>query len=224
MHVTSFGKFAASFGLIRGPCKSVAEAFLEWQQDLLRPWGMALRSETGAGVIGDVLNALYPRTVPIATKYLFWPLDEAWTLYFDNGANGTDAGPPKVLASRLHTEAIRVVMADEIVDPATKRLKQYGATILECHFNGIERRHIFAANDGGKWKFGQSGEPFSFENTAAYDARPIKARFTHAMLMAYLKELGVKLDGSISSPAENGPGYLLTKHGKMPASLRELHD
>jgi hypothetical protein len=26
--------------------------------------------------------------------YLFWPLNEEWTLYFDNGRLGTDASPP----------------------------------------------------------------------------------------------------------------------------------
>lgn len=219
MNVVSFGKFSSSFGLIKGPAKSVAESFLEWQQNILREWGFRLEMTERPGELSAALNALYPRTTPIATRYLFWPLDKDWTLYFDNGVNGSDAGPPSVLSSRLGVDAMRVVMADESVDPTSGQVTQYAATILEYYVSGVERRHIFAANDGGKWKFGESGEPFSFENTSQYKVRAIKDRFTNLMLLGYLKELGVDL-----SDVGDGPSYLLTKHGKMPATYKEFSD
>ncbi len=114
-------------------------------------------------------------------------------------------------------------MADEAVNPSGQ-VTQYRATILEYYANGIERRHVFVANDGGKWKFGESGEPFPFENTEVYKVRSIKDRFTNAMLLEYLKKLGANLTDSHSPLAENGPGYLLTKHGKMPATFKEFRD
>jgi len=117
---------------------------------------------------------------------------------------------------------MRVVMADEILNPLSGQIEQYRATILEYYSNGVEQRHIFVANDGGKWKFGESGTPFQFENTAAYKVRSIKERFTNAMLLGYLKELGVDLSNGHSALAEYGPGYLLTKHGKMPATYKEF--
>lgn len=224
MNAVDFGKFSSSFGLVQGPSKLVADSFLAWQQEILREWGFELKLEVRQGNLGETLTALYPRTAPIVTKYLFWPLSEDWTLYFDNGASGTDAGPPSVLSARLGVDAMRVVMADETANPASGQITQYRATILECYSKGVELRHIFVANDGGKWKFGESGEPFQFEDTAAYKVRSIKDRFTNAMLLGYLKELGVDLNDGHSALAENGPGYLLTKHGKMPATYKEFRD
>ncbi|HEY9102331.1 MAG TPA: hypothetical protein VIM95_09625, partial [Chitinimonas sp.] len=136
----------------------------------------------------------------------------------------TDPSPPNALSARLGVDAMRVEMADQVVDPATRQVMEYGATILECHSKGVERRHIFVANDGGRWKFGQFGEPFPFEDTMAYQAKSIKARFTHAMLLAYVKELGVTLAGSDAPMLDSGQGYLLTKHGKMPATYKEFAD
>jgi hypothetical protein len=197
----------------------VAADFLSWQQNILQKWGFKLEMTEREAPLGEALKALRPLTAPIVTRYLFWPVDEDWTLYFDNGAQGTDAGPPSVLSSRLGVGAMRVVMADEVTDPDSGQVRRYRATILECYSGGVERRHIFVVNDGGKWKFGQSGEPFAFEDTAAYNARSISDRFTNAMLLDYLKKLGVDLAGEPSSPAK---GYLLEKQGEMPASYIEL--
>ncbi|MBC3809237.1 hypothetical protein H8K52_18005 [Undibacterium seohonense] len=224
MNIVDFGKFNSSFGLVKSPSKVVVESFLSWQQKILPDWGFELKLEKRQGKLGDALIALCPRTAPIVTRYLFWPVDENWTLYFDNGVSGTDAGPPSVLSSRLGVDAIRVVMADEVIDPVSGQVTQYPATILEFYSNGVERRHIFVANDGGKWKFGELGEPFLFENMAAYKVRSIKDRFTNAMLHSYLKELGVNLSNANSVLTEPDLGYLLTKHGKMPASYKEFKD
>lgn len=222
MNVSEFGKFGAAFGLIRSPCERVALEFKEWQHGFLEQWGFELRSAPISGSINDVIKALLPRTAPIVTKYLFWPLTPEWTLYFDNGVNGTDPGAIGVLASRFNTDAIRVGIAEEVVEPSTGRIKQYGATIFEYHSGEVERRHVFSANDGGKWKFGQAGEPFPFECLDAYKARSIQERFTKSMLLQYLKELGLDLDGSISCPSAYSQGYLLTKHGRMPPSFKEV--
>lgn len=187
------------------------------------PFDMALRSETCKGTVADGLNGLLPRTSPIATKYLFWPVNESWTLYFDNSAGGTDAAPLSVLSSHLHTNSIRVVMAEQLVDTVTKQIEQYGATIFEYYVDGADRRHIFAANDGGKWKFGQSGAPFAFEDIDAYKERSVQKRFTPEMLLTYLRSLGIELVHD-TSLRMLGSGFILTKVGKMPASLRMLDD
>lgn len=222
MNLVEWGRFSSSFGLIQGPARMVAENFLEWQQSILQEWGFSLDMVERRGTIGEALCALNPRTAPIVTKYLFWPLDGNWTLYFDNGVNGSDAGPPSILSSRLNAHAIRVVMNDEAYDPVSGHVARYRATILECYTNGTERRHLFVVNDGGKWKFGQSGEPFPFENKDAYTAKSIKDRFTNAMLLEYVKNLGANLIDDNSPFAQNGPGYLLTKNGKLPAAYQEF--
>ncbi|WP_300760283.1 hypothetical protein [Janthinobacterium sp.] len=222
MNIKELGKFGTSFGLIRSPCDRAASEFQSWQHSLLQQCGFELCLKKVTGTLSDEIGKLLPRTAPIVTKYLFWPLDDQWTLYFDNGVNGTDTGPPSILASRLNTDAIRVGMADEIVDAVTRQVKQYGATIFEFHSGTVERRHIFAANDGGKWKFYQAGEPFAFESVDAYKVKPVRDRFTQLMLMKYLKELGINLDGTSPESAKQGPGYLLIKQGQMPPSFREI--
>lgn len=71
MNVIDFGKFSSSFGLIEAPSKLVAESFLVWQQEILRQWSFKLKLEQYLTKLGDALDALFPRTAPIATKYLF---------------------------------------------------------------------------------------------------------------------------------------------------------
>ncbi|MCA0175947.1 MAG: hypothetical protein LCH73_06620 [Proteobacteria bacterium] len=223
MNVENLGRFRDSFGLVRAPCKTVVEEFCNWQQAILKPYGFELRREPMEGTLAGVLEALIPRTAPITTRYLFWPLG-SWTLYFDNSIGGTDASPPKVLSARMQVDAIRAVAAIEQIEP-NGRVKKYGATMFEYYIAGVPRRAVFAADDGGKWKFHQSGEPFAFEEHDCYSARPIKARFTPPMLFRYLRQLSVPLEDEASAPAEeHGSGFLVKKHGKMPQPFREVYE
>jgi len=59
----------------------LSQGFLDWQMTFLPERGMRLTEEPIAGTISDALRKLLPRTVPIVTRYLFWPLNEEWTLY-----------------------------------------------------------------------------------------------------------------------------------------------
>jgi hypothetical protein len=52
-------------------------------------------------------------------------------------------------------------------------------------------RAIYAANDGGRWVFGHSGEPFPFEKLEQYQAHRVWDRFTFEMLKDYLRHLGL---------------------------------
>jgi hypothetical protein len=177
-----------------------------------------------SGPISDALKKLLPRTAPISTSYLFWPLNEEWTLYFDNGHLGTDASPPSVLASRLHTDGIRICLADELVEPGTGRVLQYGATIFEYFEDAEARRFIYAANDGGRWVFNQGGTPFHFEVTETYKSRLVRDRFTASILLQYLNELNAGIDEGSESPNEYGPGRLIIKTGEMPRNYVEFHE
>ncbi|QDQ25893.1 hypothetical protein FNU76_05745 [Chitinimonas arctica] len=219
MAISDFGRLSASFGLIKCPCKIAADEFLLWQQVILKEWGFAIKAQALEGGAVDVVRALSPRTAPISTRYVFWTLNEKWTLYFDNGANGTDAASPmSVLSSRLKVDSLRITMADEVKNPDSGQVMQYRASIFECYSEGVDRRHVFSANDGGKWKFGESGDPFEFEDVAAYKLKSIKDRLTNAMILSYLKRLDADFD------AIGGHGYLLTKSGKMPPSYKEFKD
>jgi hypothetical protein len=223
MHIQEFGSFAVQFGLIKGSCEIVSQGFLDWQMTFLPDYGMRLAAAPIGGTISDALLKLLPRTAPIAVKHLFWPLNEEWTLYFDNGRLGTDASPPSVLASRLHTDGIRISLADHLADRSSRKVLQYGATIFEYFENTNVRRSIFAMNDGGTWVFGQEGTAFPFEDENAYKARLVRERFSRTLLLQYLRELNASLDGVSESPFEHGPGKLIVKSGQMPRDFKEFH-
>lgn len=224
MLVKQFGTFRNSFGLVKGRCEAVAQGFQEWQNEFLSQHGFHLSEDVWSGTVSDALNRVLPRTTPISTRYLFWPLNEEWTLYFDNGRLGTDASPPSVLASRLHTDGMRISLADELVEPGTGRVLQYGSTVFEYFESGEARRFIYAANDGGKWVFNQGGTPFRFENAETYKSRLVRDRFSAPILLRYLKALNASLDGRIESPDQYGPGRLITKTGQMPRNYAEFHE
>jgi hypothetical protein len=224
MDFAKFGKFSSGFGLLNTPSGAAAERFLRWQNEVLLEWGFNIKSEVRGGKLSDALNSLLPRTAPIITKFLMWPLNDQWTLYFDNGHGGTDSGPPQVLSKLLEVDAMRIVMAPEIRDKASVGITEFGATIFEYYVNGIDVRHVYAANDGGRWKFGEHGDPFLFEDISSYNRKLIKRRFTSDMLLGYLKELGADLCCPDSDFLENGEGYFFTKHGKMPSTFIEVKD
>ena len=224
MHVRQFGTFGKQFGLIKGGCEMVSQGFLDWQMTFLPEYGMRLTAEPIAATISDALRKLLPRTVPIVTRYLFWPLNKEWTLYFDNGRLGTDASPPSVLASLLHTDGIRISLADHAVDLNSKHVLLYGATIFEYFENVTARRSVFVANDGGKWVFRQEGIAFPFEDESSYRVRQVRDRFPKTLLLQYLQKLGASLDGTETSTLEPGPGRLIVKAGRMPRDLKEFYE
>lgn len=224
MLVQQLGTFRNSFGLIKERCQAVAQDFQDWQNDFLSQHGFHLSESALSGPISDALIKLLPRTAPISTSYLFWPLNEEWTLYFDNGRLGTDAAPPSVLASRLHTDGIRISLANEVVESGTGRVLQYGATIFEYFEDCEARRFIYAANDGGKWVFNQGGTPFHFENTETYKSRLVRDRFSATLLLRYLTELNASLDNGSELPNKYGLGRLIIKTGKMPRDYVEFHE
>lgn len=224
MHVQQFGKFGASFGIVKGSCDRLARCFLDWQNEFLLEHAFRLTEAVVSGPIGEALQQLLPRTAPITTKYLFWPLNEEWTLYFDNGRLGTDAGPPSLLASRLGTGGMRISLSDQLREKGSSRILVDGGTIFEYFQNDETRRSIYAVNDGGRWYFGQIGTPFDFENQDAYAARLIRNRFTRPLVLQYLNELNASLDGTMASPLERGPGVLLIKCGAMPRDQQEFYE
>lgn len=119
---------------------------------------------------------------------------------------------------------MRISLADHLIDPESGRVSQYGATIFEYFEKDDARRSVFAANDGGKWVFGQHGTPFGFEKLDAYNARLVRDRFNGSLLLQYLRELNASLDESGESIFGHGPGKLIVKTGRMPADLEEYYD
>jgi hypothetical protein len=187
---------------------------------------MRIELENVEGNLETVLRKLLPLTIPIRTRFAFVPTQSAWTAYFDNGKQGTDAaGLVKVLAEKLNCRGIRTVLTPNTMPskPSRETLGRYGATMLEVY--GPDRkpiRIIYAANDGGKWVFGESGASFAFEEVERYKAKKIRDRFTGEMLDNYLKHLGIAaFDENFYAPSNTG-SILARKHGKLPDNLQEV--
>jgi hypothetical protein len=75
----------------------------------------------------------------------------------------------------------------------------YPATIWEVYAPPLlgggalgHRRCVSAMNDGGRWIFEASGEPYPFEDLAKYELRRKQDRFTREMLIRYLEHFSLR--------------------------------
>lgn len=111
---------------------------------------------------------------------------QQWTAVLTDGPTGTDVGMvPSLAARQLDCLAARATATEGAV------IEVFDPTAVEHILR--HRRSIAAADDGGRWVFHQSGEPFDFEDVEAYDRRRIRDRFTPTMLAEFLGALGIPL-------------------------------
>jgi hypothetical protein len=104
---------------------------------------------------------------------------------------------------------------------------RYGAVMFELYgpnqtdwLNYL--RTIYAANDGGRWVFGQSGEPFPFEKLEQYQARRVRDRFTFDMLKEYLSHLGLHPFEENFYLPDGAPAWLVEKTGPVLPTYKEF--
>jgi len=82
-------------------------------------------------------------------------------------------------------------------------------------------RALTAANDGGRWVFVQSGEPFPFEQVEQYQARRVRDRFTFDMLKDYLRHLRLAPFEEDFYLPPGSPAWLVQKTGPFTTVGRE---
>lgn len=108
--------------------------------------------------------------------------------------------------------------------PSKDTKGRYGATILEVYGpDGNYRRTVCAANDGGRWVFETSGDPFEFEKIDVYKAKRKRDRFTPELLAEYLCELDIeafKEDFYLTDKPNKA--IMLTKTGALPLNMEEF--
>ena len=104
---------------------------------------------------------------------------------------------------------------------------RYGIIVLEVYgpqetdwLNYLRTLHV--ANDGGRWVFGQSGEPFPFEKLEQYQARRVRDRFTFDMLKEYLRHLGLSPFEENFYLPQRTPAWLVEKTGPVVPSHKEF--
>jgi len=157
-----------------------AQAFATWHRGLAISRGSTIEVLPVTGRLEQVLSRLLPLSG--GERRLFIPTRSAWTAYVTNQWTGTDAASPmRYMARRLSIRCLRVVAVPHTLRGDHGR---YGAVMLDVFgpkqpgkiLNYL--RSIYAANDGGRWVFGHSGEPFPFEQLEQYQTRRVRDRFT----------------------------------------------
>jgi len=186
----------STMGFLELEAEQAAQAFANWHKGLEISRGFTIEVLPLTGTLEQVLSRLLPLSGWETQRRLFIPTCSAWTAYVENGWTGTDAASAmSVMAGRLSVRGLRVVAV-----PHTLRKDgggRYGAVMLDVFgpkqpgkFNNYVRA-LGASNDGGRWVFDQSGEPFPFEQVERYQERRVRDRFTFEMLKDYLRHLGL---------------------------------
>jgi hypothetical protein len=199
----------SDFGLIRAPQQSVVRSLLEWHASIEIEYR---RAEIGTGP-----HAAFEALLPLSNakqRRLFFRTASDWTACYQNGIQGSDPFPAmSFLSERLGVLAMRVCSSP----PGAA----WPAVIWEVYappsLRGIEplgyRRSIGAANDGGRWVFDQSGEPFPFERVECYTEKRKRDRFSRQLLEEYLGHFGIR-------PFEDG--FLIADEGRPAILLQQV--
>ena len=207
-------------GFIETDAGTISADFVEHRNAVLKRASFSSAEVRGID-LRELICRLSPLTDGSTSRYLFVPTQGRWTAFFDNRVDGTDGAVLSHYAERLRCRAVR---ASHVPDDAEAG-EQSGAVILEVFgpeptdFLNYERS-IVLANDGGRWVFEQSGDPYPFENVDAYAARRLRDRFTPELLDSYLRELGISMfDEGFYAPGKTA--ILVEDHGRRDREWKD---
>jgi hypothetical protein len=214
----------SEMGFLETETEQAARALTAWRAGLQAPRGIAVEARPVSGPLEQALSSLLPMTSPETRRELFIPTRSPWTVYVENGWGGTDASSVmRYMARTLGCRSLRVVAVPHTL---RKDKGRYGAVMLEVYgphqtarLNLV--RALGASNDGGRWVFDQSGEPFPFEKVEQYQARRVRDRFTFDMLKEYLHQLGLSPFEEDFYLPEGAPAWLVERTGTFVPAQRE---
>lgn len=164
---SDYGKRLESIGWLQLGVEPIAE----W---LEQSWN--LRRRNVSTDFGGFLRLI--EISPRLDRRVLIPAGHEWTALCSNGPGGTD------VVGTVHTIS-EVTGALGVRASATNT-----GRVLEL-FRGNAVRNVYAALDGSRWKFGEYGERFDFEDERAYRSIRIKDRLTSEMVSRYLDALSV---------------------------------
>ena len=175
--------------------QTLVDTFCTWQRGLDSV--LKLTSRPTSGPLSMALAELWPLARIGATKYLFAATSSGWIACFGNNFGGNDQSFAHVMHRTLACAYIRACyIPDTIRGSGSTQTGNYGATIFAYYApeasSIVSTRDVCAMNDGGRWTFDQSGEPFAFEDTSKFSARRVADKFTPEMLDSYLSNFGIR--------------------------------
>ncbi len=214
----------SELGFLETNAERAARAYAAWQEGLLASRGIAVGVSPVTGSLEQTLSTLLPLNDAERRRHLFIPTRSPWTAYIDNGWQGTDAASAmSYMAETLGCRGMRVVAVPHTLRQDKGR---HGAVMFELYgprqtdwLNYL--RTIYAMNDGGRWVFGQSGEPFPFEKLEQYQARKVRDRFTFDMLKEYLHHLGLSPFQEDFYLPRGDPAWFVGKTGPVVPTLKD---
>ncbi len=211
-------------GLIQAPVDQVVAALRGWHSSL----GMTYIRRDVVTSLADAFDALPPLSAEMRRR-LFVATTAGWTACFQSGISGSDPFPA---TNHLSTELLHVLGMRVCSTPS---VAQWPATIWEVYapveLGGIPplcyRRSVEAANDGGRWVFEMSGEPFPFEQLDQYRLPRTRDRFTRELLREYLAEFDLDpFSDSFYRVSPDSPAVVLDSTTRWPEPAPEytLHE
>jgi hypothetical protein len=213
---------SSGFCAFKGSREVIGRVFSEWQNSILQPLGASVVQRDVRGTPDELISTIFPLVSPVRTKHLFLELGSDWVVVVDNGYRGTDASLAPVLSRKCKCLAVRVVSKPHTFVKATGK-GNYGAEIFESYEAGNALRTVFCANDGGKWKFGQTGPPYEVENLNNYSLKTVRERMKRTDLTVLLNYLGVNVfDPAWASGNRDATGTLYSRAGQFPSNYYEV--
>ncbi|TDT46459.1 hypothetical protein CLV90_0509 [Maribacter spongiicola] len=123
-------------------------------------------------------------------KFVIWTPNnlDGWVAFFANYQDG------------LHTTKWNLAKRyDRLVIDLTfsnKNLAVYPAYLFQYYGGSDIERIIYSMNDGGPWKFYETGQVQDFENLEHYSKRIKNKRMNNDIILEYLSKIGISIDNS----------------------------
>lgn len=139
------------------------------------------------GGLEDCLEALLPSPYP--SKILFVETASQWTAMFKNDLGESYEGENVAKRALVYNVKISCYPNDY-----QARVNDWGGGYLSVFNPGREsdmERHIWLHQGDSSWEFDQRGEPYPFEDTAPYNSKFARDRFTPLQLENICKNFGI---------------------------------
>lgn len=181
-------RYVSGYGLLECDLATAVEKLgaIKWP-------GIEKREISKCEHIGEILKFLSPLTWP-ANRHVLFSAGKNWTCMINNRRGGSDLDGILFLATKLGMRVARVVNRTGRTWRRGKLrlVMRYAARIFELvDPDGSSVKTIYAADDGGRWAYGNSGDTLPVEAGFNLDARRKKDRFTADNLRSVCECLGL---------------------------------